>query len=243
MSKTDITRGDDMAFDKIETADLAGKGVIGLADTPQLSTSDMQAKFEETARDVIVPHFNQLIDDLEDNGGPVQSQTIVAIRINENSQLEVSTNGEDFAPTASSGHVILDPSGKSYPQRSKLQFVGESVVTDDPESDSTQVTGVKGEQGPRGLQGVQGIQGPKGATGATGATGPQGPQGIQGPAGQMGPQGPAGESGITTPVSGMYALAVDDAGDLWCYYDDSGSPPNFEYDEEAGDLYIVFEEE
>lgn len=238
-----ITRGDDMAFDKIETADLAGKGVIGLADTPQLSTSDMQAKFEETARDVIVPHFNQLIDDLEDKGGPVQSKTIVAIRINANSQLEVSTNGKDFAPTASSGHVILDPDGNSYPQRSKLKFAGQSVVTDDSAGDATVITGVKGDQGPRGLQGIQGIQGPQGATGATGATGPQGPQGIQGPAGKTGPQGPAGESGITTPVSGMYTLAVDAAGDLWCYYDDSGSPPNFEYDEETGDLYLVFEEE
>lgn len=59
-----ITRGDDMAFDKIETADLAGIGVIGLADTPQLSTGDMQAKFEETARSVIIPKFNKAMDEL-----------------------------------------------------------------------------------------------------------------------------------------------------------------------------------
>lgn len=59
-----ITRGDDMAFDKIETADLAGIGVIGLADTPQLSTSEMQEKFEETARSVIIPKFNQAMDEL-----------------------------------------------------------------------------------------------------------------------------------------------------------------------------------
>ena len=90
-----------MAFNKIDTADLAGKGVIGLADTPQLSTSNMQAKFEETARDVIVPHFNQLIDDLEDKGGPVQSETIVAIRSNAKSQLEVSSSGKEFARRAS----------------------------------------------------------------------------------------------------------------------------------------------
>lgn len=230
-----------MAFNKIDTADLAGKGVIGLPDLPQLSTSNMQEKFEETARDVIVPHFNELIEDLEEKGGPVQSQDIVAIRINENSQLEVSTNGEDFAPTASSGHVILDPSGKSYPQRSKLQFVGESVVTDDPESDSTRVTGVKGEQGPRGLQGIQGIQGPQGATGPAGATGSQGPQGVQGIQGPKGDKGDTGESGIVTPVSGMYALAVDDDGNLYAYYTDGGTPPDFYYDEETGNLYFEAE--
>ena len=209
-----------MAFNKIDTADLAGKGVIWLADTPQLSTSNMQAKFEETARDVIVPHFNQLIDDLEEKGGPVQSQDIVAIRVNENSQLEVSTNGEDFAPTASSGHIIQDPSGNSYPQRSRLKFTGESVVTDDSEGDATLVTGVKGDRGPQGLQGIQGIQGPKGETGPAGATGPQGPQGLQGIQGPKGDKGDTGDSGIVTPVAGMYALSVDAGGTLSASYAD-----------------------
>lgn len=227
-----------MAFNKIDQGDLVGIGVIGLPDTPQLSTEDMQEKFEETARDVIIPHFNELIEDLEEKGGPVQSQDIVAIRVNENSQLEVSTNGEDFAPTASSGHVILDPAGNSYPQRSKLKFAGQSVVTDDSDGDTTVVSGVKGDQGPQGLQGVQGIQGPQGATGPAGATGSQGPQGVQGIQGPKGDKGDTGESGIVTPVSGMYALAVDDDGNLYAYYTDGGTPPDFYYDEETGNLYF-----
>lgn len=53
-----------MAFTKITDEDLLNKGVIGLPDTPGLSTSEMQAKFEQTAREVIVPKFNQLVDDL-----------------------------------------------------------------------------------------------------------------------------------------------------------------------------------
>lgn len=53
-----------MAFTKITDEDLFNKGVIGLPDTPGLSTSEMQAKFEQTAREVIVPKFNQLVDDL-----------------------------------------------------------------------------------------------------------------------------------------------------------------------------------
>lgn len=53
-----------MAFTKITDGDLQNKGVIGLPDTPGLSTSEMQAKFEQTAREVIVPKLNQLVDDL-----------------------------------------------------------------------------------------------------------------------------------------------------------------------------------
>lgn len=53
-----------MAFTKITDEDLLNKGVIGLPDTPGLSTSEMQAKFEQTAREVIIPMFNQLVDEL-----------------------------------------------------------------------------------------------------------------------------------------------------------------------------------
>lgn len=58
-----------MALKKIEQSDLVNKGVIGLPDTPALSTSDMQKKFEETARDVVIPHFNKLVDTLESPTG------------------------------------------------------------------------------------------------------------------------------------------------------------------------------
>ena len=57
-----------MAFDKITSSDLQNKGVIGLADTPGLTTTAMQQKFDEIALDVIVPKFNALIDDIEDAG-------------------------------------------------------------------------------------------------------------------------------------------------------------------------------
>lgn len=55
-----------MAFTKITGEDLQNKGVMGLPDTPGLSTSEMQAKFEQIAREVLVPKFNQLVDELLD---------------------------------------------------------------------------------------------------------------------------------------------------------------------------------
>ena len=54
---------------KITEADLEGKGVIGLPDTPGLSTADMQEKFEETARAVLVPAFNRLVEELASGVG------------------------------------------------------------------------------------------------------------------------------------------------------------------------------
>ncbi len=49
-------------INKITEADLINKGVVGLPDVPGLTTIEMQNKFEEISRDVIIPRFNELID-------------------------------------------------------------------------------------------------------------------------------------------------------------------------------------
>ena len=56
-----------MAFTKITDADLQNKGVIGLPDTPGLSTTEMQEKFDEIALDVLAPKHNGLVDELNDS--------------------------------------------------------------------------------------------------------------------------------------------------------------------------------
>ena len=63
-----------MAFDKITQADLTGKGVIGLPDTPQFPTMQMQQKLDEIALDVIVPKFNAVVDKLNDPAGADDTQ-------------------------------------------------------------------------------------------------------------------------------------------------------------------------
>ena len=62
-----------MAFNKITDADLVGKGVIGLPDTPNLSTTEMQNKFEETSRNVVIPKINEVIEGL--NGSEVSNSS------------------------------------------------------------------------------------------------------------------------------------------------------------------------
>lgn len=60
-----------MAFTKITPEELRDKGVIGLPDAPELNTTEMQEKFDEIALDVIVPHFNDLVDELDIEHGDV----------------------------------------------------------------------------------------------------------------------------------------------------------------------------
>lgn len=51
----------------------------------------------------------------------------------------------------------------------------------------------------------------------------------------------ANESYISSPISGLYNMAVDADGNLWVYHSDSDKAPNFEYDSATGDLYYVTE--
>lgn len=97
-------------------------------------------------------------------------------------------------------------------------------------------TGDTGEQGPQGPKGATGEKGEKGDTGEKGEKGDQGPQGIQG---ERGLQGERGESGITVPVNGLFTLSVDNAGDLWVYYADGSTPPEFELDADCNLYYII----
>lgn len=100
---------------------------------------------------------------------------------------------------------------------------------------------------------AEGITGAKGDKGDKGDTGPQGPQGIQGEKGDKGdaftyedftPEQLAalkGESGITAPVAGFFTLTVDEDGNLWAHSAEGGTTPEFEYDNETGNLYVITE--
>ena len=56
-------------FTKITPEDLRNKGVVGLPDAPELTVPALQAKFDEIATDVIVPKFNNLVDELDEYAG------------------------------------------------------------------------------------------------------------------------------------------------------------------------------
>lgn len=214
-----------MAFNKITSDDTQNKGVTGLPDTPNLSTADMQKKFDELSLSVIIPKFNALIDDLLNSGidMSVISEKIKKIRVNSDNQLEVSYDGINFETTASSGHLLMDEKGNTYPARGRIMFMNGSTVEDDAENNATKVSGPKGPQGDKGDQGIRGPQGIQGAVyqpsvdtdgniswalvemedttapASRNIKGPQGPQGLQGQQGIQGVVGPQGVQGIQGP--------------------------------------------
>ena len=53
-----------MSIEKLTDADYNVKGVTGLADTPGLSTLEMQQKLDELSRSVVGPKVNEVIDAL-----------------------------------------------------------------------------------------------------------------------------------------------------------------------------------
>ena len=80
------------------------------------------------------------------------SEDIKQVRVNQDGVLEYSTNGKDFYPSSSSGHVILNEYGDRFAQRTRLKF-NNTVVSDDPENDCTVISGIKGETGATGPAG------------------------------------------------------------------------------------------
>nr|DAT87377.1 MAG TPA: hypothetical protein [Caudoviricetes sp.] len=63
---------------------------------------------------------------------------------------------------------------------------------------------------------------------------------LKGDKGDKGDKGVTGESGVTVPISGLFTLSVEeDTGDLYVYYADGSTPPEFEYNSETGDLYYI----
>ena len=54
-------------------------------------------------------------------------------------------------------------------------------------------------------------------------------------------KGEQGESGITVPLNGFFTLSVDTEGNLWAHSAEDGTPLEFEYNAETGDLYIIQE--
>lgn len=59
--------------------------------------------------------------------------------------------------------------------------------------------------------------------------------------GRDGEKGEKGDTGstISVPVSGLFNMGVDAAGNLWVYHSDSDKVPDFEYDSSTGNLYYV----
>ena len=193
-------------------------------DVTGLSAAELKAKFDESGLTIQDYINDTLLPFLEGLGVETivryKNDGVKYLRLNADKVIETSSNGTTWQATGSSGHVIYNGAGTSFPQRSRLKFLN-TVISDD--GTYTVVSGVTGPQGEKGDKGDTGEQGPKGDKGDKGAAwypaldgignltftlvdtttpppsynirGPQGPQGVQGLQGEVGPRGPQGIQG------------------------------------------------
>lgn len=208
--------------------------IAALDDEPNdvggMTSAELKNKFDEGGK-AIQTYMNETLIPVLENLGvetavllPENSAGFKYIRLNADKVLEVSTDGETWQATGSSGHLIIGPDGQDLPQRSRMQFTN-GTVTD--QNGVTVVTGVKGDKGEKGDKGDTGETGATGAQGPVGPTivpsvdingvmsfslqnvtsppqsvnvrGPQGPQGVQGEQGAQGARGPQGIQGVPGP--------------------------------------------
>lgn len=220
-------------------------GVASAPDKLSGTAAENKAVFDRLIREIAAQCLNPALDELAGPHGAaaigtaagesvqdalnamVRSGGIRAIRLNGDNSIEISTDGENWVMTASSGHIVLDGSGVEMPQRARLQFEGVTVADDGVKTIVRGIKGDKGEKGDTGdtgSQGVQGIQGPEGRVftprisdqgeiswelvagpvlpaprSIRGPQGVQGVQGLQGPQGVPGIQGPQGAAGPQGP--------------------------------------------
>lgn len=205
--------------------------IAALDDEPNdvggMTSAELKNKFDEGGKAIQTYMNETLIPALENLGVetavllPQNEAGFKYIRLNADKVLEVSTNGETWQATGSSGHLIIGPDGQALPQRSRMQFTN-GTVTD--QNGVTVVTGVKGDKGEKGDKGDTGETGATGAQGPVGPAivpsvdingvmsfslqnvtsppqsvnvrGPQGPQGVQGAQGAQGARGPQGIQGV-----------------------------------------------
>ena len=234
----DITRGDDMAFDKIETSDLVGVGVIGLPDTPQLSTSEMQEKFEETGRDVIIPHFNKLIDNLasEEGAGELGAQVPEEFSAEDNMQAIIDA----FALAILNRQVKEPGKGLSTYDYSadEMEKVAGNTAARHTHSNKTILDAFTSlvKQGYDRLVGVfETITSVSDEVEDSPASLPTGRAVVEYV--QENGGGGGGGSGIIAPVNGFFTMYVTATGDLYVRTIDDAEMPPFRYDANTGNLY------
>ena len=205
--------------------------IAALDDEPNdvggMTSAELKNKFDEGGKALQTYMNETLIPALENLGVetavllPKNEAGFKYIRLNSDKVLEVSTDGEIWQATGSSGHLIIGPDGQALPQRSRMQFTN-GTVTD--QNGVTVITGVKGDKGEKGDKGDTGETGATGAQGPVGPAivpsvdingvmsfslqnvtsppqsvnvrGPQGPQGVQGAQGAQGARGPQGIQGV-----------------------------------------------
>ena len=225
-----------MAFNKITSDDMLDKGVVGLPDTPALSTQAMQEKFEEVSSDVIIPHFNELVGHLEEDSGAADLGAKVPDQFSAASNLQSILNA---LATAILNRPVKEP-GKGLSTNdysdTEMSKVADNTAARHAHGNKTLLdsitSGVK--QGYDNLvEMLKNVSRVTNEVENSASTLPTGEAVVK----YVQDHGGGGGGGVAGPTAAFFTMRVTGDGDLYVDTIDGAEQPPFRYDSSTGDLY------
>lgn len=222
-----------MAFKRIEDADLTNKGVVGQENTPNLSAREMQEKVEEIPRKVIIPIFNALVDALNKGTGSD------GITVTVPSGVPAETANNLNAVLAALGAELLKRVISDDVKKIRLNSFGELEVSTD--GSKFTVASSRGHVIEDGLDNTYTQRRKLRFKFTQVEDDPDGDATVV--YGLPGPEGPPGPGGVVTDLDpGLFALTVDEDGNVYLQHNDGEPTPPFSIDGDKNLIYTVSDE-
>lgn len=219
-----------MAFKRIEDADLTNKGVVGQENTPNLSALEMQKKVEEIPRKVIIPIFNALVDALNEGTGADGITVTVPSGVPEGTASNLN------AVLAALGAELIKRVISDDVKKIRLNSFGELEVSTDGSEFS--VASSRGHVIEDGLDNTYTQRRKLRFKFTKIEDDPDSDATVV--YGLPGPEGPPGPGGVVTDLDpGLFALTVDEEGNVFLQHNDGEPTPPFSIDGDKNLIYTV----
>ncbi|WP_143424748.1 collagen-like protein [Gemmiger sp. An194] len=222
-----------MAFKRIEDSDLKGKGNVGRPDTPGVDTAEMQRILDEIPREIIVPAFNALVDALN-NGTGADGITVTVP-----SGVPAETANNLNAVLAALGVEFLKRVISDDVKKIRLNSFGELEVSTD--GSKFTVASSRGHVIEDGLDNTYTQRRKLRFKFTQVEDDPDSDATVV--YGLIGPEGPPGPGGVVTDLDpGLFALTVDEDGNVYLQHNDGEPTPPFSIDGDKNLIYTVSDE-
>ena len=219
-----------MAFKRIEDSDLKCKGNVGRPDTPGVDTAEMQRILDEIPREVIVPAFNALVDALNKGTGAD------GITVTVPSGVPAETANNLNAVLAAMGAELLKRVISDDVKKIRLNSFGELEVSTD--GSKFTVASSRGHVIEDCLDNTYTQRRKLRFKFTQVEDDPDGDATVV--YGLPGPEGPPGPGGVVTDLDpGLFALTVDEDGNVYLQHNDGEPTPPFSIDENKNLIYTV----
>lgn len=219
-----------MAFKRIEDSDLKGKGNVGRPDTPGVDTAEMQRILDEIPREIIVPAFNALVDALNKGTGAD------GITVTVPSGVPAETANNLNAVLAALGAELIKRVISDDVKRIRMNEHGELEVSTN--GDDFSIASSRGHVIEDGLDNAYTQRRKLRFKFTKIEDDPDSDATVV--YGLPGPEGPPGPGGVVTDLDpGLFALTVDEEGNVFLQHNDGEPTPPFSIDGDKNLIYTV----